>query len=204
MAGGQTGSFAIEATTYLDSDPANDNLQERITAGYVMNTVDLGSSVHLQAGLRIEATNEANTGYQVLNDSNGNYISTRPVDGGGWYIDFMPSVQLRYNMGQNSDLRAVFSRGILRPDPYDLVVTPGLKSLIALELMEALAGCINGNAKLLSVSEGLKLRHLCALYGTAEAVPFQNGFMQPALGVFPQVRYSRLLPAPYRDTESSA
>jgi TonB-dependent receptor len=33
----------------------------------------------------------------------------------------MPSVQFRYNIDQNSDLRAVYSRGISRPDPYDLV-----------------------------------------------------------------------------------
>jgi TonB-dependent receptor len=30
-------------------------------------------------------------------------------------------VQLRYNIDQNSDIRAVYGRGISRPDPYDLV-----------------------------------------------------------------------------------
>ena len=107
--------------THLNSDPANYNLQERITAGYVMNTVDLGSKFHLQTGLRIEATNEANTGYLVTDDINGNYVSTQPVNGGGSYINPLPSVQLRYNIDQNSDLRAVFGMGISRPDPYDLV-----------------------------------------------------------------------------------
>jgi TonB-dependent receptor len=110
-----------EANTHLNSDPANYNLQERITAGYVMNTVDLGSRFHLQTGLRFEATNEANTGYLVINDSNGNYVSTSPVNGGGSYVDALPSVQLRYRVDQNSDIRAVFGRGISRPDPYDLV-----------------------------------------------------------------------------------
>ena len=86
-----------------------------------MNTVDLGSRLHLQTGLRLEATNEANTGYLVVNDDNGNYVSTSPVNGGGSYIDALPSVQLRYNIDANSDLRAVYGRGISRPDPYDLV-----------------------------------------------------------------------------------
>jgi len=110
-----------EPATHLNSDPGNYNLQERITAGYLMNTVDFSGKFHLQTGLRIEATNESNTGYQVLNDAIGNYLSTQPLNGGGSYIDFMPSVQFRYNIGQNSDLRAVYSRGISRPDPYDLV-----------------------------------------------------------------------------------
>ena len=110
-----------EAATHLGSDPANYNLQERITAGYVMNTVDLGSRFHLQTGVRFEATNEDNTGFLVVNDNSGNYISTQPVKGTGSYIDALPSVQLRYNMNSSSDLRVVYGRGISRPDPYDLV-----------------------------------------------------------------------------------
>ena len=110
-----------EPETHLNSDPANYNLQERITAGYVMNTVDLGSKFHLQTGLRVEATNEANTGYLVTDDSDGIYVSTQAVNGGGSYINPLPSVQLRYNIDHNSDLRAVFGMGISRPDPYDLV-----------------------------------------------------------------------------------
>jgi TonB-dependent receptor len=115
-----------EGATHSNSDPANYNLQERITAGYIMNTVDLGSKLHLQTGLRIEATNEANTGYLVTTvpstptDPSG-YGSTTPVNGGGSYINPLPSIQLRYNIDQNSDLRAVFGMGISRPNPYDLV-----------------------------------------------------------------------------------
>jgi TonB-dependent receptor len=107
--------------THLNSDPANYNLQERISAGYIMNTVDLGSRFHLQTGLRIEATNESNTGYLVINDLDGIYVSTDPVTAGGSYIDLLPSVQFRYNIDSNSDIRAVYGRGISRPNPYDLV-----------------------------------------------------------------------------------
>jgi TonB-dependent receptor len=112
--------------THLNSDPANYNLQERITAGYIMNTVDLGNKFHLQTGLRIEATNESNTGYLVTtvpstpNNPSG-YGATTPSKGGGSYINPLPSVQLRYKIDQNSDLRAVFGMGISRPNPYDLV-----------------------------------------------------------------------------------
>ncbi len=112
--------------THLNSDSGNYNLQERITAGYVMNSIDLGSRYHLQTGLRIEATNESNTGYLVTTvastdtDPSG-FGATTPVSATGSYVDFMPSIQFRYNIGQNSDIRAVYGRGISRPDPYDLV-----------------------------------------------------------------------------------
>ncbi|HEX4005084.1 MAG TPA: TonB-dependent receptor [Acidobacteriaceae bacterium] len=107
--------------THLNSDPANYHLQERVTAGYIMNTVDLGSRASLQTGLRIEATNESNTGYLVVNDMNGNYLSTSPVHATGSYVSPLPSAQFRYRLDQSSDIRAVFGRGISRPDPYDLV-----------------------------------------------------------------------------------
>jgi TonB-dependent receptor len=110
-----------EAATHLNSDASNYTLQERITAGYVMNTLELGSKASLQTGLRIEATNESNTGYLVVNDTNGNYVSTTPVHATGSYISPLPSVQFRYSLDQDSDIRAVYGRGISRPDPYDLV-----------------------------------------------------------------------------------
>ncbi|HEX4021718.1 MAG TPA: TonB-dependent receptor [Acidobacteriaceae bacterium] len=116
------GNFTLdEGTSHLQSDAANYNLQERVSAGYLMNTVELGSRIHLQTGLRIEATNTSNTGYLVVNDANGNYVSTTPQHGSGSYVNPLPSVQLRYNIDQDSDIRAVYGRGISRPDPYQLV-----------------------------------------------------------------------------------
>jgi TonB-dependent receptor len=109
-----------EGTTHLQSDAANYNLQERVSAGYIMNTIQFGR-FHLQTGLRIEATNTSNTGYLVVNDADGNYVSTTPQKGSGSYINPMPSVQLRYKVDNNSDIRAVYGRGISRPDPYQLV-----------------------------------------------------------------------------------
>lgn len=110
-----------EGTTHLQSDAANYNLQERVGAGYIMNTLELGSKVHLQTGLRLETTNTSNTGYLVVNDADGNYISTTPQSGSGSYVNPLPSVQLRYTIDSSSDLRAVYGRGISRPDPYQLV-----------------------------------------------------------------------------------
>jgi TonB-dependent receptor len=109
-----------EGTTHLQSDAANYNLQERVSAGYIMNTIQFGR-FHLQTGLRLEATNTSDTGYLVVNDDNGNYVSTTPQYGSGSYVNPLPSVQLRYSIDSQSDIRAVYGRGISRPDPYQLV-----------------------------------------------------------------------------------
>ncbi|MGB6192820.1 MAG: TonB-dependent receptor [Terracidiphilus sp.] len=109
-----------EGTTHLQSDAANYNLQERISAGYIMNIIQFGR-FHLQTGLRIEGTVTSNTGYLVVNDADGNYVSTTPQYGSGSYVNPLPSVQLRYSIDKDSDIRAVYGRGISRPDPYQLV-----------------------------------------------------------------------------------
>ena len=110
-----------EATTHQNSDAANYNLQERVSAGYVMNTLEFGNRIHLQTGLRLEGTQTSNTGYLVLTNADGSYGGTTPQYGSGSYVNPLPSVQLRYTLDNDSDIRAVYGRGISRPDPYQLV-----------------------------------------------------------------------------------
>ena len=107
--------------SHEQSDPANYNLQERVTAGYIMNTIQIGSKLHLQTGLRIEATSTSNTGYIVTTNADSTWGGTTPQHGGDSYINPLPSVQLRYTIDSSSDVRAVYGRGISRPDPYQLV-----------------------------------------------------------------------------------
>ena len=115
------GDFTEDVSaTHLGSDSANYNLTERVTAGYLMNTLRSGRW-SLQTGLRLEATQLDILGFNVSNDINGNWTGTTPVRTGQWYIDPLPSVQLRYQITANSDLRGVYGRGISRPNPYDLV-----------------------------------------------------------------------------------
>lgn len=116
---------------------------ERIPAGYLMNTIDLGR-LHLQTGVRIEATQMDTTGYTVQWSSGAvssgtsanqptrcanntvlstskNCYSLNQVSNNPSYVDVLPSVQMRYGLTTNSNLRAVYSRGVARPDPYQLV-----------------------------------------------------------------------------------
>jgi TonB-dependent receptor len=115
------GDFTEDVSaTHLGSDSANYNLTERVTAGYIMNTLRWGRW-SLQTGLRLEATQLDILGFNVTNDANGNWTGTTPVRTSQWYIDPLPSVQLRYQVTANSDIRAVYGRGLSRPNPYDLV-----------------------------------------------------------------------------------
>ena len=109
------------AATHQASDPANYNLQERVGAGYVMNTLEFGSRIHLQTGFRLEGTVTSNTGYLVVTNADGSWGGTTPQYGSGSYVNPLPSVQFRYNIDSDSDIRAVYGRGISRPDPYQLV-----------------------------------------------------------------------------------
>jgi TonB-dependent receptor len=96
-----------------------------------MNTIDFGK-LHVQTGLRFEDTQMNTFGYSlqfigsaptqacsatVTTDCwNVNGVPNNPS-----YLDVLPSVQLRYGLTPSSNLRAVFARGVARPDPYQLV-----------------------------------------------------------------------------------
>jgi TonB-dependent receptor len=109
-----------EAVTHLNSDASNYNLNERITAGYLMNTIEFGK-LRLQTGLRFEATNLSATGYQVTINPDGSYGGTTPVNSSSSYLDPLPSVQARYELTPNAAIRAVYGRGISRPNPQDII-----------------------------------------------------------------------------------
>jgi len=124
------GSFSLDVpTTQEGSDSANFDLIQRISAGYVMNTINW-SRFSLQTGLRFEATQVHVLGYYVNPaagpngdglDNNGNWVGTTPETTNQTYVDPLPSVQARWMVGPMTAIRAVYSRGIARPNPYDLV-----------------------------------------------------------------------------------
>jgi len=124
-------------STAQNSFPNNFNLVERISAGYAMNTLDFGQ-VRLQTGLRFEGTNESVLGYQVLFDSNGNLCTANSTDPACpanitspvlpqskkySYLDVLPSVQVRFRLPHDAGIRAVYGRGISRPNYGDLPPT---------------------------------------------------------------------------------
>jgi len=124
------------ASTAQNSFPNNYDLVERITAGYLINTLDFGR-LRVQTGLRFEGTNEDVLGNRVLFDNDGN-LCTGPADPGcpadftsavipvrrsSSYLDPLPSVQLRFRLPHDAAIRASYGRGISRPNYGDLPPT---------------------------------------------------------------------------------
>src|SRR5215469_8081138 len=103
----------------LRTDPNNYDIVERVPAGYIMNTIEFGR-VHLQTGVRFEATQEDNLGYLVVQNGS-QYVSTTPQHMVSSYLDVLPSVQVRFRIDNDSGIRAVYGRGLSRPNFGDLV-----------------------------------------------------------------------------------
>jgi Outer membrane receptor proteins, mostly Fe transport len=97
---------------------SNYNLVERITAGYLMESIDLTRLLHLQFGVRFENTYENGWGYKYVANAN---TTARTDPGIQSYLDAMPSVQLRFSPTPNDNLRLVYGRGIARPNPLSLI-----------------------------------------------------------------------------------
>jgi TonB-dependent receptor len=92
-------------------NPGNFDLVEKVSAGYVMNTIDF-SRVRFVAGFRVEGTNLETYTYQ--GGSNLQFGQN------GSYVNFLPSASLRFDLGHDTDLRVVYSRALSRPDPQDI------------------------------------------------------------------------------------
>jgi TonB-dependent receptor len=91
------------------SNPQNFNLVERITAGYIMNTLDF-SRLRLIAGLRIEGTNESSSSFNLSTGTFGRNPSSS-------YVSPLPSASLRVSLDKSSDLKFAYARTLARPDP---------------------------------------------------------------------------------------
>jgi TonB-dependent receptor len=116
-----TGFTLDQNSSILRSLPADFDANERIYAGYAMNTIAFGK-LSLQTGVRFEATKDDYHANQVNLDQNtGNFQSVTPVIGGASYVDVLPSIQLQYRVQRDTTLRGTFGMGIARPNFSDLV-----------------------------------------------------------------------------------
>lgn len=109
------GLFSFSGTGLNES---NYDLIERVTAGYVMNTVDLTSRVRLIAGVRFEATHLDTLAF----DNNTGGLTYKA---GGDYLDVLPSASLRFAITKDSGIRFAYSRALARPNPQDIAQAVG-------------------------------------------------------------------------------
>jgi len=104
------------------TNPANFDLVERVTAGYLMNTIDFGR-FSLVTGVRFEGTqfHSASVNSTTINPCNGLCVLAS-----GSYIDVLPSASLRIRLDSNSGIRLVYGRGLSRPLPQQLTTAVSL------------------------------------------------------------------------------
>jgi TonB-dependent receptor len=122
--GGFLDGYKTAANTY----PNQFSLIERISAGYLMNSMDFGKW-HIVGGVRFEGTQMDTRGYNVILYPAGSSKCTTstgcgvpvPVTNNPSYVDVLPGISARYALTQDSGLRLVYGRGLSRPDPYQLV-----------------------------------------------------------------------------------
>lgn len=93
----------------------NFDLVERVTAGYVMDSLDF-SRFRIVGGIRFEGTQDSTLSCRCDLNTNGGPIN---FPGNATYISYLPSVSFRVRLDShdNSDLRFVYARGLSRPDP---------------------------------------------------------------------------------------
>jgi TonB-dependent receptor len=103
------------------SIPADFDANERVYAGYLMNTIGFGK-LTLQTGVRFEATSATYRANALQFDANGNpVLPATSVPGSSSYVNVLPSIQLQYRVQQNTNIRGSFGIGISRPNFSDIV-----------------------------------------------------------------------------------
>lgn len=90
---------------------------EKIYSAYMMHTSTAGAW-HVNLGLRSEMTNSSYVGHVAAKSGGTTTLTTTP--GSQTYLDLFPSVQVKYQLDERSDIRAAVTRGIARPNYIDL------------------------------------------------------------------------------------
>lgn len=110
--------FVVYNPTGTDkADKTNYTAYEDITAGYGEAKLTVGN-LDIVAGVRVEGTKQGYDTHPVVLDSLSNAKKT--------YTDVLPSIQLKYKLNDQSNLRASYFKSIARPSLYELVPTPTL------------------------------------------------------------------------------
>jgi TonB-dependent receptor len=114
--GGNLSQLGFDQSASMSSSiPADFDGNERVYAGYLMNTIGFGR-LSVQAGVRFEATDATYRSGAL--DVSGNPTS---VTGTSNYLNVLPSIQLQYRIQQDTNLRGTFGIGISRPNFSDIV-----------------------------------------------------------------------------------
>ncbi|TGD59771.1 TonB-dependent receptor [Flavobacterium humi] len=100
---------------------ANFNVKENIYAGFVMMNQKFSDKFSVLAGIRFENTTINSNGNEISFDPDGDFEGTNPVSVKNSYTNFLPGIHLKYNITNNTILRAAWTNTLARPNYIDLV-----------------------------------------------------------------------------------
>ena len=106
---------AFSSNSTRGQDPSQFSIVEKVSAGYVMNTIDFAHGIRFIAGLRAENTND---GVHNLAFGDNNVVTPNAFSGS--YYTLLPSASIRFNAGPESYVRLIYARGLSRPDPQSI------------------------------------------------------------------------------------
>ena len=107
--------------TYVrqNTDPDSYAGKEGLIAGYLMGGFS-SRKWEITGGVRFERTSYDYQGNQVLLDETGKYVSTIKINTDGNFAGFYPSLNLKYKLSPQTNIRAAVTRSLSRPNYYDL------------------------------------------------------------------------------------
>ncbi len=113
---GGTLNTVVSAT----GDSGSYRAKERVTAGYIMDEINLGETTSLLAGVRFEATNTAYSAPQYRLGAGGAVLDRTIFEGKNDYLNILPGLHLRHQLFKDTPLRISFTRTLARPNYNDL------------------------------------------------------------------------------------
>jgi TonB-dependent receptor len=111
------GQFQEEGGQALSDNLATFAGTEQVIAGYAMQTLDV-KALHINAGLRVENTGVGYAGHATVTPNDT--VASAVVHGTSAYTDLFPSLQVRYALDDNTNVRAAVTKGVARPDYIEL------------------------------------------------------------------------------------
>lgn len=109
-----------ETYTRQNTDPDSYKGNESIAAGYVMSRINI-KKFELIGGVRYERTGFEYKGNIASFDDKGTYLNTSKVSTSAAFAGFFPSLNVKYALNPNTNLRGAITRSLSRPGYYDLV-----------------------------------------------------------------------------------
>ena len=104
-----------EGEENYSEEAGNYEATENIWAGYLRFDQKLGRNLDLTVGLRVEHTTLKTSGYNYNVDEDENESLTPTGEYKNNYTNLLPSVLLRYKLGEDGNVRASYTRTLSRP-----------------------------------------------------------------------------------------